>query len=68
MTEASPRRGLFARFGRDRRANVALGFALVAVALTGATGAAVDYSNIAGVRSRLQQTADARKASEGAAA
>lgn len=46
-------------FARDRRANVAMVFALLAIPLTLATGMGIDYTNAARIRSKLNAAADA---------
>lgn len=48
-----------ARFRRDKRANVAVIFALTIVPILGGVGCAVDYSMATRLRSKLQAAADA---------
>ena len=50
---------LFKRFRDDQRGNFALMFALALVPLFGAVGAAIDYSRVSDVRSRLADALDA---------
>lgn len=50
---------IFDRFRRDKRGNVAIMFALSLIPLLGAVGAAVDYSRIAQVRTKLGDALDA---------
>ena len=47
------------RFGRDRRGNIAVIFALACVPIITAVGCAVDYSRATQVRAKLQAAADA---------
>ena len=47
-----------ARFRRDTRANIAITFALAAIPVLGAVGAATDYSLAARIRTKLQSAAD----------
>jgi Flp pilus assembly protein TadG len=47
------------RFWSDRRGNVALVFALAAIPVFGAMGAAVDYSMASAYRSDIQKALDA---------
>lgn len=51
--------GSIARFGRDRRGNIAVIFAIVLIPLISAVGCAVDYSRASALRSKLQAAADA---------
>src|SRR5882724_11800275 len=56
-----PMRNLFrliGRFGRDRRANIAIIFAIACVPLISAVGSAVDYSMATRMRAKLQSAAD----------
>ena len=50
---------IFNRFRRDKRGNVAIMFALSLIPLLGAVGAAVDYTRIAQVRTKLGDALDA---------
>src|SRR5260221_2653347 len=50
---------IFNRFRRDKRGNVAIMFALSLIPLLGAVGAAVDYSRIAQIRTKLGDALDA---------
>src|ERR1700761_8606103 len=50
---------LVACFGRDRRANTAVTFALVLLPVLSAIGCAVDYSETVRMRAKLQSAADA---------
>lgn len=49
---------ILARLGRDPRGSVALMFALAAMVLIGAVGAAMDYSRAASIQSSLQRAVD----------
>ncbi|MBR9824468.1 MAG: VWA domain-containing protein [Alphaproteobacteria bacterium] len=51
--------GLFKRFSRDRRGNVAIIFALSLLPLAVLTGGVVDYSSAMSARTRLAQALDA---------
>lgn len=53
------RLGLLNRFIRDRRGNIAVTFAIAAIPLLTAVGAAVDYSTAMRIKSKLQSAADA---------
>ncbi len=50
---------LFDRFRRDSAGNIAIIFAVALIPLVVSMGAAVDFSNIFAIRSRLQDAADA---------
>lgn len=50
---------LFSRFRKDRRANVAVIFAIAITPILGSIGCAVDYSMAVRLRSKLQAAADA---------
>jgi len=50
---------LLSRFRRDRRANIAVIFAIALLPILTATGAAVDYSLAVQLRAKLQSAADA---------
>ncbi len=50
---------IFERFARGERGNVAIIFALAVVPVIGAVGAAVDYSRISEIRSKIANAADA---------
>jgi Flp pilus assembly protein TadG len=50
---------LIGRFGTDRRANIAVIFAIACVPLISAVGSAVDYSMATRIRAKLQSAADA---------
>lgn len=50
---------LFDRFAKDKRGNVAMMFAIAAIPVVGAVGAAVDYSHVSEVRSKLVDALDA---------
>lgn len=53
------RLGLLNRFIRDKRGNIAVTFAIAAIPLLTAVGAAVDYSTAMRIKSKLQSAADA---------
>lgn len=55
----------FGSFGRDRRGNVAMLFALAIIPLVGMVGAAIDYSRVAHVRTELADVLDAAVLSVG---
>ncbi len=50
---------LMNRFRRDRRGNIAVIFAIAAVPLISAIGCAIDYSEAARIKAKLQSAADA---------
>jgi Flp pilus assembly protein TadG len=50
---------LLARFGRDKRANVAVMFGLAVIPIIAAVGMAVDYSQATRIKAKLQAAADA---------
>jgi hypothetical protein len=50
---------LIGRFGRDKRGNIAVIFAIACVPLISAIGFAVDYSRATKIRSKLQAASDA---------
>jgi Flp pilus assembly protein TadG len=51
--------GLMNRFRRDRRANVAVIFAIACVPLISAVGCAIDYSEATRIKAKMQSAADA---------
>jgi Flp pilus assembly protein TadG len=51
--------GLMNRFRRDRRANVAVIFAIACVPLISAIGCAIDYSEATRIKAKMQSAADA---------
>lgn len=53
------RLGLLRHFFRDKRGNIAVTFAIAAIPLLTAVGAAVDYSMAMRIKSKLQSAADA---------
>jgi Flp pilus assembly protein TadG len=55
----TPKRSVFASFLQDRRANIAVTFALAIIPVVSAVGAAVDYSRANSARASLQAACDA---------
>jgi len=51
--------GLIGRFGKDRRGNIAVIFAIACIPLMSAVGCAVDYSMATRMKAKLQSAADA---------
>jgi Flp pilus assembly protein TadG len=51
--------GLFARFGRDKSANIAVIFGIAVIPILTAVGAAIDYSMATRIQAKLQTAADA---------
>ena len=50
---------IFERFARGERGNVAIMFALAVIPVVGAVGAAIDYSRVSEIRSKIANAADA---------
>jgi Flp pilus assembly protein TadG len=59
MFAVSRLRHVLARFARERRGNAAITFALAALPVIGAVGAAVDYSHANSVKAAMQAALDA---------